>query len=329
MRTILVVLALLLVPLAAAAVATERYSITVDGETALGYLAYPTTGSPTTLLVFGHGCCGKPNQTAFVRSYANGYGAVVVAMDYRGPGGWDVMKGHRDLIGATEDLKARFPSLSRTIIWGISMGGETTGMAVAARPDLYDYWVNTFGVTNLFEEWVALGHYGGVGDQGAIWKETGGAPAAVPQEYLVRSPALRTAEMVGIQRAYIAHGIGDLIVPYSMSRETYAGLVAAGVPVTLHTVTTGWGGQQGVYGTPAPCAPATPATPATCTPQHLATPAGNVAVPPYGPAGLAAHDGRGSAPSYQVVDRLLRGFEPDAGVAAVEHVVDYTAGVST
>ncbi|MHB8605683.1 MAG: alpha/beta hydrolase family protein, partial [Thermoplasmatota archaeon] len=114
-------------------IASARYSVVVDGEQALGYLAYPTDITPTTLLVFGHGCCGKPDQSGFVDAYASAYGAVVVAMDYRGPGGWDVMKGAADLVAATRDLQARFP-ITHTVLWGISMGGETTGMAVAQAP---------------------------------------------------------------------------------------------------------------------------------------------------------------------------------------------------
>lgn len=66
---------------AAVPVTAGRDSVTVDNETARGWLAYPTDFAPTTLLVFGHGCCGKPNPTAFVKAYAQTYGVAVVAMD--------------------------------------------------------------------------------------------------------------------------------------------------------------------------------------------------------------------------------------------------------
>lgn len=324
MRTVAIVfaalLALPLVPQAAAShVTVERYSVAVDGETALGWLAYPS-GAPTTLLVYGHGCCGKPNQSAFVRAYAEAYDVVAVAMDYRGPGGWDVMKGSRDLVAATVDLHARFPTVARTVIWGVSMGGETTGMAVAQRPDLYDYWVDTFGVTNLFEEFVALGHYPGVSlnpndpsnpTSSAIVRETGGTPATAPQAYADRSPVLMADRMVGLRRAYVTHGVGDPIVPYSMSREMFENLRLAGVPATLWTTTTGGGGVQTPYGVPtlAPC---------------ILSP--NPCLPPSPPVGPSAHDGRGAYPSNAIVDQLLRGLEPDAGTLHVEHVADLTAG---
>ena len=293
------------------AATVERYSITVDGETALGWLGYPASATPTTLLVFGHGCCGKPDQSGMVSGYADAYGAVVVAMDYRGPGRWDVMKGHRDLIAATEDLKARFPTIGRTVIWGISMGGETTGMAVAARPDLYDYWVDTFGVVDLFQEFAALGLYPGVSadpnnpanpTRSWIVEETGGLPATVPEAYLARSPAYSAASMRGITRAYISHGVGDLIVQYSQSRLMFANLVANGVPVTLHTVATRGGETQG------PFVP-------------------NVGVPTVPtPVAPSAHDGSAVGYSAEVVHHLLTGGEPDSGTASREWLVDATTG---
>lgn len=300
---------LVVVP-AAHAATVERYAITVDGETAYGWLGYPATGTPTTLLVIGHGCCGKPDQSGTVAAWADAYGTVAVAMDYRGPGHWDVMKGHRDLIAATEDLKARFPSITRTVIWGISMGGETTGMAVAARPDLFDYWVDTFGVTDLVQEFATLGLYPGVSanpndptNPTGSWivEETGGTPATAPTAYLDRSPAYHADTMRGIKRAYIAHGIGDLIVPYSASRLMYANLVANGIPVTLDTVLTRGGGVQGPF-VPAVGFPSVPT-----------------------PVAPAAHDVP-TAYSAETVAALLTGSEPDAGTAFREWLVDSTTG---
>ncbi|GEM_PF-5889306 len=333
MRLVIVTLGALLLlaalpPSAPAAGATyERYQVTVDGETAYGDLAYPSVGTPTTLLVFGHGCCGHFNQSGTVIPIASAYGAVAVAMEYRGSGGWDVMKGHEDLIAATLDLKARFPTITRTILWGASMGGETTGMAVAERPDLFDYWVDEFGVTNLVEEFGTLGLYPCACADSWMIQETGGTPATAPQAYLDRSPALHTDQMVGIRHAYISHGLGDPIVPYTMSRETFAGLVAHGIPASFYTVVSGCCGAQGPWtplgftGVPY-CTGATGTY--TCVPPSAceALPTGGYACMP----GPAAHDGRGGGPAVGVVDALLRGLEPDAGQAATEHFVDYTTG---
>lgn len=320
-------------------VVVGRYEIEVNGERALGWLAYPADGSPDALLVFGHGCCGKPNQSSFVASWARAYGAVVVAMDYRGPGHWDVWKGHEDLVAATEDLQARFP-VERTIIWGASMGGETTGLAVAARPDLYDYWVDQFGVTDLVMEFAALGLWPAVSanpddpsNPTRSWmiEETGGTPATHLAEYEKRSPARMADKMVGIKRAYILHGVGDLVVPYAMSREMFENLLVAGVPATLWTYVSGGGAIQGpgvpgfgvvgvpyctnVAGEPVCAAPHCAAQPVagTCAPQ----------------VGLAAHDGRGALHATSIVAALLQGSEPDAQHAAIEHVYDLTTREQT
>ena len=315
MRKVLLVLVAVLASLttlpAAHAATVERYAITVDGETALGWAAYPATATPTKLLVFGHGCCGKPDQSAFVSAYADAYGAVAVAMDYRGPGRWDVMKGHRDLIAATEDMQARFPSITRTVLWGISMGGETTGMAVAARPDLFDYWVDTFGVTDLIQEVGALGLYPGVSPNpndttnptgSWIVEQTGGTPATAPQAYLDRSPAYHADTMRGITRAYLSHGTGDLIVQYSQSRLMFENLVANGVPASLTTVLTRGGAVQGPF-VPNAAIPAVPT-----------------------PVAPSAHDGSAIAYSQETVHYLLSGQEPDNGTAFREWVVDATTG---
>lgn len=295
----------------ARAATVERYSIVVQGETALGWAAYPASPTPTKLLVFGHGCCGNPNQSALVRRYADDFGAVAVAMDYRGPGRFDVMKGHQDVVAATEEIKTRFPSITRTVIWGQSMGGTVTGMAVAARPDLYDYWVDTFGAVDLFQQFTLFAGYPAItpnpddpNNPTGSWliEECGGTPATAPQAYFDRSPAYHAATMKGIKRAYIAHGIGDLVVQYSQSRLMHANLVANGIPATLTTVLTRGGATQGplVPGQPWPTAPT--------------------------PVGAAAHEGSVTRESSAVVSALLRGHEPDAGTASREWVVDLTTG---
>ncbi|MHB8605360.1 MAG: alpha/beta hydrolase family protein, partial [Thermoplasmatota archaeon] len=174
----------------------------------------------------------------------------------------------------------------------------------APAPTRYDEWVDTFGVTDLFTEFVTLGTYPCGCADSWMTTETGGTPATAPQAYADRSPILMGAAMKGLGHAYLVHGIGDPVVPYSESREMYAALLANGIPASFTTVTTGGGCTQLPY-TPAgwlPCAPT--------------------------PIGPAAHDGRGAGPAYGIIDRLLRGIVPDAGAPASEHIVDYTAGVS-
>lgn len=281
-----------------------RYSVPVDGEVAGGWLAYPTRTAPRTLLVYGHPCCGKPDQSLLVGAFANTHNSVAVAMDYRGPGRWDVLKGSRDLVAATADLKRRFPTITRTVIWGMSMGGETTGLAVAQNPRLFDYWVSVFGVSHLSEEFLALG---GSPSLLASWivQETGGHPVTHQREYDRRSPAVLTDRMRGLKRAYLLHGTGDMLVPYTQSRQLFENLRRSGVPVSLYTFVSGRGGFQGGNGAVG----------------FWTLPTG------YGPA---AHDDRGGAAfAVSLVDRLLAGQVPDNRGPAWEHVVDHTTRTGT
>ncbi|HEV8361649.1 MAG TPA: prolyl oligopeptidase family serine peptidase [Candidatus Thermoplasmatota archaeon] len=289
----------------------EPFALTVDAQLATGWLAYPTDAAPTTLLVFAHGCCGSLGDGNFLAGYAATYGAAAVAMSYRGNGHWNVWTGHRDTIAATEALQRRWP-IQRTVIWGVSMGGEVSGMAVAARPDLYDDWVDTFGVTDLFQEFAALGLYPGIAANPGnpanpvgswILEETGGLPGVAPPEaWVLRSPDLRAAEMVGLQRAYIAHGVGDLIVYPTESLATLAALQRQGIPASLCLTLT----------RPGPLV------------THFVPGLGVPSAPT--PIGLSAHDGYGFGCTGTWIDQLLRGLEPDAGTLATLTVYDYNAG---
>jgi acetyl esterase/lipase len=285
-----------------------RYTLKVDGQVAKGWLAFPRDRKPDSMLVFGHGCCGHPKQLDFVRTWADRYHAVVVAMDYRGDGHWDVWKGHRDTLAATHRAKRMFPSVKRTVLWGVSMGGEVTGMALARRPDLYDFWVDTMGVSDLTQQYVSFGRYGARNDNGSpdpaeswIVRETGGTPVTKTAAYEIRSPAYLLSFLRGVKRVYIAHGIGDPVVAYSQSRLLYERLAANGTPVSLYTSISGKGDMQ--------------------IPRWGA--GGQYMQSDYG---LAPHDQRGFGPTFSIVHALLGGRVPDAGYGATEHVIDQTTG---
>jgi dipeptidyl aminopeptidase/acylaminoacyl peptidase len=220
----------------------ERLHVRVQGEVARGQLAYPTDRPPTALVVYGHGCCGSRSlariqeQLAFARTH----GAAVVAMEYRGKGGWDVAAGAADVVVATQALQRRFP-IRQTIAWGLSMGGEVTGMAVAARPDLFDWWVGTAGVYDLAEMWTN-GTY-----RHLIERETGGTPASHPDGYRARSPVHLAARMKGIRGAFLVHGAGDSVVPQTQAWRMAEALRHAGVPASLEVVPLGHA-SEGAHG---------------------------------------------------------------------------------
>lgn len=212
----------------------ERFAVQVGAEVAHGYLAYPVDRTPTVLLVYGHGCCGPRSMAkiderlAFARTHA----AVVVAMDYRGRGGWDVAAGAADVVAATEALQRRFP-IERTVIWGLSMGAEVTGMAVAARPDLYDWWVGTAGVYDLVSQWATPGF------RTLIEAETRGTPTSRPAAYRQRSPVHLAADMKGIEGAVLVHGAGDPIALQDQAWRMDRALTEAGIRSRLEVVALG------------------------------------------------------------------------------------------
>jgi dipeptidyl aminopeptidase/acylaminoacyl peptidase len=186
------------------------------------------------LIVLCHGFGGAANSFGgYYQLYAD-QGWLAVGMDYRGAqGAWKVQTGWQDTLAATQDLLARYPSVQRVIIWGISMGGEVSGLALAhAPPGTYDHWIDDAGVQNLAEEWADV-----PGFQGAIQAETGGTPAQVPQAYIDRSPALQAPAIAaeGLTRAYFFHYLNDNVVPYSHARETSSQLAALGVKTSFYT----------------------------------------------------------------------------------------------
>ena len=107
---------------------------------------------------------------------AQNHNAVAVAMDYRGTGtaadhrGWFVREGAEDSIFAAKYFLQKFPSIRNVEAFGISMGGNASGLAVAAgakRPGtntpLFDYWVNVEGATSMVETYLEAQAVGATG----------------------------------------------------------------------------------------------------------------------------------------------------------------------
>lgn len=271
-----------------------RYEVVADGQRAEGWLAYPTDIEPDTLLVFAHGCC-RPLAYDWAEllalHHARHNGMVVVAMDYRGPlGGWNVGSGHADLIAATTDLQRRF-HIKRTIAWGLSMGGEVTGMAVAARPDLFDHWISSAGVLDLRTQWAQQTF------RSQIETETHGTPVTAGPAYDRRSPTRLASAMRGISRAYLLHGAGDAAVPASESHQMHDELRRAGVPVSSYTITTGDG------------------DPTLWWPMNATEST---------PVWLAGHDWTTIALAQRILLAIVAGHPPDVGTPAAHHVWDST-----
>lgn len=230
---LLLALALAPVSLAAPDAATVTpYAIEVSGETATGLVAVPAS-PPRVLVVLCHGFGGSAAGWRGTMESLAALGYASVAMDYRGARDtWKVTAGYQDTLAATLDVQARFPSVERTIVWGVSMGGEVSGLAVAHAPaGTYDYWMSSAGVQNLtllHQRFYPLRPY--------IEAETGGTPEEVPERYAALSPPQHAARIAehGLARVFLDHARYDPIVEAKHSTEMMMALAATAQPVSRY-----------------------------------------------------------------------------------------------
>jgi pimeloyl-ACP methyl ester carboxylesterase len=224
-----------------------------------GHYALPSTQRPTTLVVMFHGYGNNSDSwVCHLLDAANNHGAVAVAMDYRGTGwtgpasanrGWFVKEGAEDSIFAAKYFLQKYPSIRNVVAFGISMGGNASGLAVAAgatRPHstkpLFDYWVNVEGATSMIEtyyEAIVVGKTGSTFAQQAVQdmeKECGGAPQQSPACYQEITVLTRTLDIKssGIKGVIDVQGIDDGLVGHNQSEEMTWALRAAGVPTDYY-----------------------------------------------------------------------------------------------
>ncbi|WP_280252838.1 alpha/beta hydrolase family protein [Nocardia abscessus] len=232
-------------------VAVRPVSLTVDGETATGRVYEPYRcaqgdAAAQALVVAVHGHDGSSADFAgYLDSIARRTATPILSMDLRSDGSvwrtgeWNLQAGWRDIVAATAWYRDVNPSIARTVLWGWSQGGITSGLAVAHGPrGMFDYWVDNYGPADDFTMWL-----GAVAVDPAlpaqIERDAGGCPPTVcPLAYVERSPAL-LAERMDLRRAFLVHGTADDVVPFATSIEMRAGLRAAGRPTSMYTVVTG------------------------------------------------------------------------------------------
>jgi acetyl esterase/lipase len=241
-------------------------TIQVEGEDATGLFAVPKT-APRGLVVFAHGY-GHTSESwrEHLTRTAEQDGVVAVAMDYRGTEilppdergalpssrGWQVTEGAEDSIAVAQLFERRCPTIDDLVVYGVSMGGNTSGLAAAAgaersdgRP-LFDHWVAIEGASNVIETYKAARLLAGTGNGFAanavedIERQMGGTFEEVPDAFLERTVVTRADDIAtsGIRGVVLVHGVDDGLVPINQSREMAAALQAAGVPVEMHTVLT-------------------------------------------------------------------------------------------
>ena len=224
-----------------------------------GHYALPRTHKPQTLVVMFHGYGNTSNSwVCHLLDAAQNHNAVAVAMDYSGTGwtgpvadhrGWFVREGAADSIFAADYFLKKFPSIRNVEAFGISMGGNASGLAVAAgakRPGtekpLFDYWVNVEGATSMVETYLEATAVAPTGNATAshamadMEKECGGSPAQAPTCYQDLTVLFRTQDIVssGLKGVIDVQGIDDGLVGHNQSEEMTAALRAAGMPTDYY-----------------------------------------------------------------------------------------------
>lgn len=241
-------------------------SVAVGTETATGLVALPDR-NPKGLVVFAHGY-GHTAESwrAHISRVAAQDGVIAIAMNYRGdvvsppstPGGlpssrgWQVAEGAQDSIAAATLYEAACRTVKTVVMYGVSMGGNTAGLAVAAKPTradgspLFDFWINIEGAANVIETYqearlvAQSGNTFAQNAQADIERQTGGTFEQVPQAYLERTVVARVPDIAasGVKGVILVHGVDDGLVPYNQSRELATALHAARIPTQMHTVLT-------------------------------------------------------------------------------------------
>ena len=242
--------------------AVERMGLTVQGQQALALVAVPRK-KPRGIVVFDHGY-GHTMESwrAHVTRTASTLGVIAIAPNYRGqtvppPGqqissrGWRVAEGAEDSIAYAQHFERLCKPTGLNVVYGVSMGGNTSGLVVAAQPKapdgspLFDYWVDVEGAVNVTETWTGATVLAPANEFAAnatadIEEAFGGKPTEVPDVYAERTVVNRTDEIAaaGLKGVVVVHGVADGLVPYNQSRELTTLLRAQGVPVSMWTAVT-------------------------------------------------------------------------------------------
>jgi hypothetical protein len=251
----------------------HRLDITVAGTKTFGFYAVPSR-TAKGIVVFDHGY----SHTAYswiqhLEQVAARDGVIAIAMDYRfqhdtpaakrgelpTSRGWRVSEGAQDSIAAAQLFDKTCRTGGVNTIYGISMGGNTSGLVVAAKPKrangkpLFDYWFAIEPAVNVTETWAEAtavaksGNTFAVNAAADIEEETGGTPTTATSAYQSRTVVARITDIAaaGLKGVAVVQGVDDGLVPYNQSRELVAELRANRIPTYDMTVLTRGSGEAG------------------------------------------------------------------------------------
>jgi hypothetical protein len=237
----------------------------IEGEPVTGHLARPTFWGENndTLVVFFHGYSHLSDSWKPHLEEAASRGMFAVAIDYRGhrtidgfDRGWEVFNGAEDGIFAANRLIDRCGPFEKVVAFGVSMGGNSSGLAVADPESPFDHWFDVEGATNIIETSTAAraaapsGPFVANADADIV-AAYGGRIEENPTRYAEGTVVTRAADMksAGLKGAFIVHGVDDGLVPYNQSLEMSAALAAAGIPAEHYQVVTRGTSEAGTTGT--------------------------------------------------------------------------------
>jgi hypothetical protein len=233
-------------------------------------------GRPKGLVVFSHGHGHSILSWTWILQHVASEGYIAVAMEYPGTKfddpavpdyanqtgsptdtqdheiGWQVREGSAQAIAAVQQFESACHHLNTIIDYGVSMGGNTSGLMAEARAQrsdgspLFNLWFNIEGVTNLTEEYLGAralatsGNSTAVTAVGEIEHEAGGPIEQNPSAYIALTVVAHAGEVhaSGIQGVVMVHALDDGLVPTDQTQQMALALTQAGVPVDVTLVGT-------------------------------------------------------------------------------------------
>jgi hypothetical protein len=231
------------------------------GQTAKALYVLPSV-KPKGIVVFDHGY--SHTMYSWIRHMqrtARTLGVIAIAPNYRGQvdtfpakglpssRGWRVAEGAVDTNVAAQLFdKACLKGKGHNVLYSVSMGSNTAGLALAAKPKrvgnkpLWDEWVNVEGAANVLETYQGARILAPVNTFAKnasedIEAEMGGTPEDKMPVYLERSVVTRGADIKasGVKGVVMVHGYADGLVTHDIGRQLAMVLRGQQIPVDFQS----------------------------------------------------------------------------------------------